>query len=80
MAMTQSEIERQLTQHGADIEAIYDIVSDMQKTLKRHDARYDRIDRRLDGIDGRLDAHDRRFDTLDATLAEVLRRLPEPPV
>ncbi|WP_275669421.1 hypothetical protein [Nocardioides albidus] len=26
-----------------------------------------------------FDAHDARFDQIDSTLAEILRRLPEPP-
>jgi hypothetical protein len=33
---------------------------------------------RFDELDARLDRHDVRFDRVEAGLAEVLRRLPEP--
>jgi tetrahydromethanopterin S-methyltransferase subunit G len=65
----------------------------IQRTLGLHGRRFDKIDERLDGmhgrlddadgrfdgVDERLDGMDRRFDEINGTLAEVLRRLPEPP-
>jgi chromosome segregation ATPase len=58
----------------------------IQRTLGLHGRRFDKIDerldgmdRRFDGVDERFDGVDRRFDEINGTLAEVLRRLPEPP-
>ena len=56
----------------------------MDRRFDAVDTRLDGIDGRLDGIDGRLDGIDGRLDGIDGTLvgltasiAEVLRRLPE---
>ena len=35
------------------------------------------MDSRFDAMGSRLEGHDSRFDRIDATLAEVLRRLPD---
>ena len=42
------------------------------------DQRFDGIDHRLDGIEQRLVGIDQRFDGIEATLSEVVRRLPQP--
>jgi uncharacterized coiled-coil protein SlyX len=61
-------------------------LSAIQRTLVRHERRFDKIDDRLDGMDSRLDGMGSRldgmgsrFDEINGMLAEVLRRLPEPP-
>jgi hypothetical protein len=54
-----------------DTEAIYEILTTLTTTQVEHTRRFDAVDRRLA-------AHDGRFDRIDATLAEVVRRLPEP--
>ena len=83
--------ERPVARVESDVEAIYEILGDIQKTqvahtrhLRKHDARFDAMDARFDGVDQRFDGVDQRFDgvdaklqTIDATLTEVLRRLPE---
>jgi hypothetical protein len=72
MAMSNANLERRIERNTNDIEAIYDILTDhgeqlgaIQAKLVEHDARFEAIDARFDGV--------------DATLAEILRRLPEPP-
>ena len=46
-----------------DTAAIYELISDIKSTQDEHSRRFDAIDR--------------RFEAVEATLAEVLRRLPE---
>ncbi len=66
------QVDARLDQHGARLDQ-------HSARLDQHDARFDRIDARFDQHDARFDQHDVRFDRIDGTLAEVLRRLPEPP-
>ncbi|SHF66606.1 hypothetical protein SAMN05443575_0585 [Jatrophihabitans endophyticus] len=48
----------------SDRDALYDLVTEIRATQQEHS-------RRFDAVDG-------RFDAIEATLAEVVRRLPEP--
>ena len=50
----------------------------MDGRLDSMDGRFDSMDARLDSMDGRFDSMDARFDSVETTLAEVVRRLPEP--
>ncbi|WP_345271558.1 hypothetical protein [Nocardioides nanhaiensis] len=85
-------LARRTTRLENDVEAIYDLLTDVRTALDVHTARLDAIDTTLDShtatldahtatLDAHtatLDAHTARFDTIDTTLAEVLRRLPDP--
>lgn len=78
------ETELRLSRLENDTESLYELVSDVKDTQLEHTRRFDVIDRRLggmdrrfDGIDRRLDGMDQRFDSVEATLAEIVRRLPE---
>ena len=68
--MSQSEIERRIMQHDNDIESIYELLSDIDRTVRAHDQRFDGIDQQLGGINQQLD-------TLGKGLAEVLTVLTE---
>jgi archaellum component FlaC len=86
------QLELRVSRLENDTKSIYEIITGIISTQQQHsrrfddidgrldgiDGRLDGIDTRLDGIDGRLDGIDRRFDSVEATLAEVVRRLPEP--
>lgn len=86
------QIEFRVSRLENDVSAIYHLIADVRVTQDAHsrrfddvDARFDGIDRRLDGMDARFDGIDQRFDRMDerfgsfeATLAEVVRRLPGP--
>ncbi|MEO8888053.1 MAG: hypothetical protein ABI429_01995 [Jatrophihabitantaceae bacterium] len=61
-----------------DSNSIYELISDITSTQQEHSRRFDDVDRRFDNVDRRFDDVDRRFDTIESTLAEVVRRLPEP--
>ncbi len=86
MALTAQQVERKLEQHGNDIVSIYEMLTGITVKQGEHDELLAQIlailaehDARFDSHDARFDAHDARFDSLDAQLAEILRRLPEPP-
>ena len=93
MATSNANLERRIERNTNDIEAIYDLLTDhgeqltaIQSKLAEHDARFESIDQRFESIDARFESIDARFESVDArfdkvdmTLAEVLRRLPEPP-
>ena len=72
------QIELRVSRPENDSTALYELVSDIQRTQQEHSRRFDSVDRRFDAVDQRLDGFDRRFDAVEATLAEVVRRLPEP--
>lgn len=76
--------ERRVARVESDVEAIYELLGEIQQTQASHTRHFRQLDKRLDSHDARFDSHDARFDQLDArfdqldaTLAEVLRRLPE---
>jgi archaellum component FlaC len=87
----ESDLRRRVSRLENETESIYEMLDDVQATLRDHSERFDRMDARLDGIDGRLDRMDARldridsrldrmdarFDGLETSLVEVLRRLPE---
>jgi hypothetical protein len=66
-----SELRRRVTRLENDTESIYEILAAVSSTQQKHTTRLDGIDTRLDGIDTSLGA-------LHITMAEVVRRLPEP--
>jgi hypothetical protein len=85
------QTELRLSRLENDSTALYELIGEVRTTQQEHSLRFDGIDFRLDGmdsrfdgIDSRLDGMDSRFDGIDgslvglqATLAEVLRRLPD---
>jgi archaellum component FlaC len=64
--------------HSRSFDGIDRRLDGMDQRFDGIDRRLDGMDQRFDGIDNRLDGMDQRFDSLEATLAEVVRRLPEP--
>jgi hypothetical protein len=72
------QTELRLSRLENDSNSLYDLVTGISSTQQGHSRRFDAMDRRFDGMDRRFDAMDRRFDSVEATLAEVVRRLPEP--
>jgi archaellum component FlaC len=84
------DIERKVRQLDNDVQAIYELLTNIQGTQRRQgtmldgmDARMDRmesrldgVETRLDGVETRLDGVETRLDGMDGKLDEVLRRLP----
>ncbi|WP_073385653.1 hypothetical protein [Jatrophihabitans endophyticus] len=58
------QLELRVARLESDRDALYDLVTEIRATQQEHS-------RRFDAVDG-------RFDAIEATLAEVVRRLPEP--
>lgn len=73
-----SEFDRRLHRTENDVSAIYDILTDIQATQARHGGELARVRTKLREHDARFDAMDARFDGMQATLAELLRRTPDP--
>ena len=85
-------LSRRVSRLENDVASLYELVTDIRSVQDEHTQRFDEHDRRFDEHDRRFDEHDRRFDehtgrfdehtgrfdTIDATLAEIVRRLPEP--
>jgi uncharacterized coiled-coil protein SlyX len=72
------QTELRLSRLENDTNSIYDLITEISSTQQEHSRRFDAVDQRFDAVDQRFDAMDRRFDSVEATLAEVVRRLPEP--
>ena len=73
-----TEVRSVQEEHSRRFEAIDRRLDGMDQRFDGIDERFDRIDQRFDGIDQRFDGIDQRFDGIETTLAEVVRRLPEP--
>ena len=58
------QTELRLSRLENDSNSLYELVTEISTTQQEHSRRFD--------------AMDRRFDSVEATLAEVVRRLPEP--
>jgi hypothetical protein len=58
------QMELRVSRLENDRNSIYELISEIRSTQEEHS-------RRFDAVDG-------RFDSVEATLAEVVRRLPEP--
>ena len=72
------QIELRLSRLENDSTSLYELVSAISSTQQDHSRRFDAVDQRFDVMDQRFDAMDQRFNSVEATLAEVVRRLPEP--
>ena len=80
-----STIRRRVGRLENETDSIYELITDVRSRSKKHGHQLDRLTKGLDThtdqlglITQHLNDHDSRFDTVDANLAEVLRRLPEP--
>lgn len=84
-----TDLDRRVTQVENETVHIYDLIEERAAEVRLRfsevDRRFDGVDQRFDGVDQRLDSMDQRFDAVNATLrehgdtlAEILRRLPEP--
>jgi chromosome segregation ATPase len=65
--------------NGADIGAVYQLLTEVARIVRDHDRRFDEIDARFDAqdsrfdrIEARLEAHDRRFDEHTGKLNELI--------
>jgi hypothetical protein len=76
MPIPPTDLERKVHQLDNDVQAIYELLSGIEGTLKRHGnrlmeisaelgTRFGEVDTRLDGIDTRLDGIDTRLDGMD---------------
>jgi uncharacterized coiled-coil protein SlyX len=72
------QTELRLSRLENDTASLYELIAEISSTQQEHSRRFDAVDQRFDAMDGRFDAMDRRFGSVEATLAEVVRRLPEP--
>lgn len=65
---SEPNLARSVARLENDRDSLYELVDDF-RTEVRH---------RFEKIDARIEKHGARFDRLEDSLAEVLRRLPEP--
>ena len=72
------QLELRVSRLENDAASVYDLITDIRSTQHEHTHRLNAIDARLSGHDQRFDGIDQRFDGIEATLAEVVRRLPAP--
>lgn len=75
---SERQTELRLSRLENDTTSLYDLVTEIRTTQQEHSVRFDAVDQRFDAVDQRFDAVDQRFDSVEATLAEIVRRLPEP--
>lgn len=63
--MTSAPLERKVHQLDNDVQAIYELLSQIQIVTNRHDSRLREVARHLEAHDARFDALDARFDAVD---------------
>ena len=87
--MTSADLEPKVRQLDNDVQAIYELISTIESTQRRHTNRFAEIgadvtelknrmsalEKRLEGVEARLEGHDARFDGLDGKLDQVLALL-----
>jgi chromosome segregation ATPase len=72
------KIELRVARLENDTNSIYELLSEIRSTQQEHSRNFESIDGRLESMDTRFESMDSRFDSIETTLAEVVRRLPEP--
>ncbi len=65
-------VDRMSSGNGVDIAAVYQLLTEVARTLAGHDRRFDGHDRRFDAQDRKLDAQDRKLDAQDRKLNEII--------
>jgi ABC-type transporter Mla subunit MlaD len=65
-------VDRMSSGNGVDIAAVYQLLTEVARTLAGHDRRFDGYDRRFEGYDRRFDAQDRKLDAQDRKLNEII--------
>jgi chromosome segregation ATPase len=63
--------------NGVDIAAVYQLLTEVARTVAGHDRKFDEIANRLDGHDRRADSQDRKLDWQDRKLDWQDRKLNE---
>ena len=58
--------------NGVDIAAVYQLLTEVARTLAGHDRRFDGYDRKFESYDRRFDAQDRKLDAQDRKLNEII--------
>ena len=61
--------------NGPDIAAVYQLLTEVARTVAGHDGRLDSFDRKLDSIAAHLADHDRKLEDIAAYLADHDRKL-----
>jgi chromosome segregation ATPase len=77
-----AELDRKIRQLDNDVQSIYELLSSIQATQRRHGNRLEEIAAAQAGQDTKLDVHDAKLDTQNAKLDTILRLLQpddEPP-
>ena len=64
-------IKRRVGRLENETESIYELITEIRSTQLEHTQRFEQIDGRFEQIDA-------RFEQIDVSLAEIVRRLPEP--
>jgi len=57
--------------NGIDIAAVYQLLTEVARTVSGHDRRFEAIDRGFEAIDRRFEAIDRRFEAIDRKLDDL---------
>jgi chromosome segregation ATPase len=73
-----AEVRSTQQEHTRRFEVIDQRFDTIDQRFDTIDQRFDTIDQRFDTIDQRFEVIDQRFDTIQATLTEVVRRIPSP--
>lgn len=68
--ISDSQTELRLFRLGNDRDSLYELLAAISGAQREHSRRFDEVGQRFDGAN-------QRFDSVEATLAEVVRRLPE---
>jgi ABC-type transporter Mla subunit MlaD len=63
--------------NGVDIAAVYQLLSEVARTLAGHDRRFDAQDRKLDAQDRKLDAQDRKLNEIIGVVNDHTAKLNE---
>jgi len=70
-------VDRMSSGNGVDIAAVYQLLTEVAKTVAGHDRKLDAQDRKLDAQDRKLDAQDRKLNEIIVVVNEHTHKLDE---
>ena len=70
-------VDRMSSGNGVDIAAVYQLLTEVARTLAGHDRRFDGYDLRFEGYDRRFDAQDRKLNEIIGVVNDHTAKLNE---
>lgn len=75
MTIPPTELQHKVQQLDNDVQAIYELLSGIEGTQRRHSNRFKELSQQVSAVDTKVSSLDTKVDNLDTKLDEALRLL-----